>query len=50
MRHLADADGSLGGTVALHEAGVPEGVREVTARRLWRLGDARRARCSRRPP
>ena len=37
VRHLADPDGLLGGGVALHEAGVPEGVREVTTRRLWRL-------------
>ena len=42
VRHLADADGSLGGKVALHEAGIPEGVREVTARRLWRLPTAAR--------
>ena len=37
MRHLADPDGTLGGALALSEAGVPEGVREVTTRRLWRL-------------
>jgi hypothetical protein len=37
VRHLADPDGTLGGALALSEAGVPEGVREVTARRLWRL-------------
>ena len=38
VRHLADAEGQLGGAVALHEAGVPEGVREITSRRLARLG------------
>ncbi len=42
VRHLADATGRLGGAVALDEAGVPEGVREVTGRRLARLGDPAR--------
>ena len=37
VHHLADADGHLGGALALHESGVPAGVREVTARRLARL-------------
>ena len=44
VRHLADREGRLGGAVALHEAGVPAGVREITARRLARLsGPARQA-------
>ena len=38
VRHLAGVDGGLGGALALDEAGVPEGVREVTGRRLARLG------------
>jgi DNA-binding SARP family transcriptional activator len=38
VRHLSDAAGRLGGAVALDEAGVPEGVREVIGRRLARLG------------
>jgi DNA-binding SARP family transcriptional activator len=42
VRHLADADGHLGGAVALHEAGVPDGVREVTGRRLAQLRDPSR--------
>ena len=42
VHHLADADGNLGGALALHEAGVPEGVREVTGRRLARLGEPAR--------
>ena len=42
VHHLADAAGYLGGAVALHEAGVPEGVREVTGRRLARLGEPAR--------
>jgi DNA-binding SARP family transcriptional activator len=42
VRHLADPSGALGGTVALDEAGVPEGVREVTGRRLARLGQPAR--------
>jgi len=39
VHHLAGADGRLGGAVELHDAGVPEGVREITSRRLARLGD-----------
>jgi DNA-binding SARP family transcriptional activator len=35
--HLRHAGGQLGTAVALEQAGVPEGVREVTARRLRRL-------------
>jgi hypothetical protein len=42
VQHLADANGRLGGAVALHEAGVPEGVREITSRRLARLGEPAR--------
>ncbi len=42
VHHLADADGRLGGAVALHEAGVPVGVREVTGRRLARLAEPTR--------
>jgi DNA-binding SARP family transcriptional activator len=42
VRHLADADGRLGGVLALQEAGVPEGVRAVTGRRLARLGEPAR--------
>ena len=42
VHHLADADGGLGGAVALDEAGVPEGVREVIGRRLARLGEPAR--------
>jgi DNA-binding SARP family transcriptional activator/tetratricopeptide (TPR) repeat protein len=37
VRHLRDTDGGLSGTVELERAGVPEGVREVTARRIGRL-------------
>jgi hypothetical protein len=37
VHHLAAADGRLG-ALAMHDAGVPEGVREVTSRRLARLG------------
>jgi tetratricopeptide (TPR) repeat protein len=37
VQHIAGPDGALGGGVALLEAGVPDGVREVTTRRLWRL-------------
>ncbi len=43
VHHLADANGHLGGAIALHEAGVPEGVREITSRRLARLGEPARA-------
>jgi DNA-binding SARP family transcriptional activator len=42
VRHLAGADGRLGGSVALAEAGVPEGVREISSRRLARLGEPAR--------
>jgi DNA-binding SARP family transcriptional activator len=42
VHHLAGADGRLGEAVALDEAGVPEGVREVTGRRLARLGEPAR--------
>jgi len=44
VRHLRESDHELEADVALTEAGVPEGVREVIARRLRRLsGDSRRA-------
>jgi DNA-binding SARP family transcriptional activator len=42
MRHLRDTEGGLDGTVDLEEAGVPEGVREVTSRRLRRLPSSAR--------
>ena len=44
VRHLHETAGELLEVLALSEAGVPEGVREVTSRRLRRLSDpARRA-------
>jgi DNA-binding SARP family transcriptional activator/tetratricopeptide (TPR) repeat protein len=44
VRHLRDGDHDLRSDVALTEAGVPDGVREVTARRLRRLtADSRQA-------
>ncbi|MEA2135017.1 MAG: hypothetical protein QOC68_2926 [Solirubrobacteraceae bacterium] len=42
MRHLRDTPGALEGTVDLEEAGVPEGVREVTSRRIMRLPSSAR--------
>jgi DNA-binding SARP family transcriptional activator/tetratricopeptide (TPR) repeat protein len=42
VRHVRETAGDLAEEVALERAGVPDGVREVTARRLRRLGaDAR---------
>ena len=38
VRHLRDTAREHGGTLSLTDAGVPDGVREVTARRLRRLG------------
>jgi DNA-binding SARP family transcriptional activator len=38
VRHLRSSGGRLRGAVSLTEAGVPDGVREVTSRRLQRLG------------
>lgn len=38
LRHLSDQGSGLG-HVALHEVGIPEGVREVIGRRLGRLSD-----------
>jgi DNA-binding SARP family transcriptional activator/tetratricopeptide (TPR) repeat protein len=38
VRHLRESDRELQADVSLTEAGVPDGVREVTARRLRRLG------------
>ncbi len=44
VRHLRESKRDLGADVSLTEAGVPDGVREVTARRLRRLGtDSRKA-------
>jgi DNA-binding SARP family transcriptional activator len=44
VRHLRDGDHELHADVSLTEAGVPDGVREVTARRLRRLcADSRQA-------
>ena len=44
VRHVRETAGDLGEETALEQAGVPDGVREVTARRLRRLGeDAREA-------
>jgi predicted ATPase len=37
VRHIRDTAGALTEEVTLEEAGVPDGVREVTARRLRRL-------------
>ena len=37
VRHLRDSDRALDADISLAEAGVPDGVREVTARRLRRL-------------
>jgi DNA-binding SARP family transcriptional activator len=42
VHHLTDDEGHLGGALALDEGGVPEGVREVTGRRLARLGEPAR--------
>jgi DNA-binding SARP family transcriptional activator len=44
VRHLREGDHDLRADVSLTEAGVPDGVREVTARRLRRLcADSRQA-------
>ncbi len=43
VRHIRDTSGALSEEVTLEEAGVPEGVREVTARRLRRLSEPTRA-------
>jgi DNA-binding SARP family transcriptional activator len=42
MRHLRETPGGLEGEIDLEEAGVPEGVREVTARRIRRLPSSAR--------
>src|SRR4051794_31288498 len=39
VRHVRETTGDLAEEMALARAGVPEGVREVTARRLRRLGE-----------
>jgi DNA-binding SARP family transcriptional activator len=43
VRHIRDTAGALTEEVTLEEAGVPDGVREVTARRLRRLSEPTRA-------
>ena len=43
VRHLRDTAGALTEEVTLEEAGVPDGVREVTTRRLRRLTEHARA-------
>jgi DNA-binding SARP family transcriptional activator len=43
VRHVRDTSGALSEEVTLEQAGVPDGVREVTARRLRRLSEATRA-------
>src|SRR4051812_6412346 len=43
VRHLRDTSGALSEEVTLEEAGVPDGVREVTSRRLRRLSESTRA-------
>ena len=43
VRHIRDTAGALTEEVTLEEAGVPDGVREVTARRLRRLTEPTRA-------
>jgi tetratricopeptide (TPR) repeat protein len=43
VRHIRDTSGALSEEVTLEEAGVPDGVREVTARRLRRLTEPTRA-------
>jgi tetratricopeptide (TPR) repeat protein len=43
VRHIRDISGALSEEITLEEAGVPEGVREVTARRLRRLSENGRA-------
>jgi len=42
VRHIRDSAGALSEEVTLEEAGVPEGVREVTARRIARLPESAR--------
>jgi len=42
MRHLRESPGGLEGDIDLEEAGVPEGVREVTSRRIRRLPSSAR--------
>ena len=43
VRHIRDTAGALSEEMTLEEAGVPDGVREVTARRLRRLSESTRA-------
>ncbi len=42
VRHIRDTSGALSEEITLEEAGVPEGVREVTSRRLRRLSEPTR--------
>ena len=48
VRHIRDTAGALSEEVTLEEAGVPDGVREVTARRLRRLTEPTRGGAARR--
>ena len=43
VRHIRETSGALSEEITLEQAGVPEGVREVTARRLRRLSEPTRA-------
>ncbi|WP_028059144.1 ATP-binding protein [Candidatus Solirubrobacter pratensis] len=43
VRHIRDTSGALTEEITLEEAGVPDGVREVTARRLRRLSENARS-------
>ena len=43
VRHIRDTAGALSEEMTLEQAGVPEGVREVTSRRLRRLTESTRA-------
>src|SRR5204863_5221792 len=42
VRHIRETSGALSEEVTLEQAGVPDGVREVTARRLRRLTEPTR--------
>jgi DNA-binding SARP family transcriptional activator len=43
VRHVRETAGALSEEMSLEEAGVPDGVREVTSRRLRRLSESTRA-------
>ena len=49
VRHLRETQGGIEGGVDLEEAGVPEGVREVTVAASAAAAVSRRARRSRSP-